>query len=86
MRQNKKKKKRNRALKNPSDNTIKSNTRTKTNKSKQKKKNQNKTKQTKQFIAGQILMDLMVNPPKQGEPSYAQYIKEKGKIENHVLL
>ena len=31
-------------------------------------------------IDGQVTLDIMVNPPKEGEPSYALYMKEKNAI------
>jgi len=31
-------------------------------------------------VTGQIMLGLMVNPPKQGDPSYAQYIQERDEI------
>ena len=28
-------------------------------------------------VSGQAVMDVIVNPPREGEPSYEQFIKEK---------
>ena len=31
-------------------------------------------------VSGQAVMDVIVNPPQKGEPSYDQFCKEKGTV------